>query len=111
MEALAAILGSDAGWTETPSLSTTITEHGRILALKYGQHGALVLLPHPGKSLVLSEEVLGRLGASRDAALAVPLDAPWTLSPDIGLHASDNPLALPSEVKAPTLIAALPATR
>jgi hypothetical protein len=111
VEALAAILGSDAGRTETPSLSATDTEQGRILALEYGQHGALVLLPHPGKSLVLSEEVLGRLGASRDAALAVPLDAPWTLSPDIGQHAANSPPTLPSEVKAPTLIAALPAKR
>ncbi len=111
VEALAAILGSDAGWTEPPSLSATETEQGRILTLSSGGHGALVLLPHPGKSLVLSEDVLGRLGGSRDTALAVPLDAPWTLSPDIGLRAAGAPLTLPPEVKAPTLIAALPATR
>ena len=87
------------------------TEHGRILALDYGRHGALVLLPHPGKSLALSDELLGRLGASREEALAVPLDAPWTLSPDIGLRQKDRTLTLPSSVDAPTLIAALPAAR
>lgn len=111
VEALAAILGSDAGGTETPSLSAADTDQGRILTLSFGRHGAVVLLPHPGKSLVLSEEILDRLGGSRDEALAVPLDAPWTLSPDIGLRAPDNPLTLPPKVEAPTLIAALPTWR
>ncbi len=63
VEALAAILGSEAHDTQQPSLSAVSTEHGRILALDYGRHGALVLLPHPGKSLALSDELLGRLGA------------------------------------------------
>ena len=111
VEALAAILGSEAHDTQQPSLSAVSTEHGRILALDYGRHGALVLLPHPGKSLALSDELLGRLGASREEALAVPLDAPWTLSPDIGLRQKDRTLTLPSSVDAPTLIAALPAAR
>ena len=111
IEALAAILGSDAGWTETPSLSASVIDHGRILTLTSGRHGALILLPHPGKSLVLSKDLLGCLGASRGGALAVPLDAPWTLSPDIGQRTADSPHTLPSQVKAPTLIAALPAAR
>jgi hypothetical protein len=96
---MAAFLGNDGG---TWSLTWREADGVRALILRGPACVALIALPMDGDAKPLDHDTVRACGLDPGASVAVPLDQPWTIDPDLSGRPAGK--VLPPLVAAPVMI-------
>ena len=99
VEAMAAFLGNDGG---TWSLTRQEANGVRALILRGRARLALIALPMDVSAKPLDHDTVKAYGVDPAASVAVPLDQPWTIAPDLSGRPAGG--ILPPLVAAPVMI-------
>ena len=100
VEALSAYLGGGTSVERPYKLNASLAGTARVLELSRDQVLARIVLPLAGQGFALGEGLRAGFAAP---PLAVPLDAPWNVDPDLGSSLRSRNGSWPEHVAGPTL--------